>query len=203
MWSSCPWNAGDIPAARRRRALLAGPVSLAAAVLLAGCSVGPQDRPDLVAPVTRPTPSASATLSSVPLTVQVFLLRGDRLVRVSRSVPAATGLTPSLTGLALPLTPEQVADGLRTAFPAGEPAPHGRLDGTVATVTMPTGFDHLSVREQVGAMSQLVYTVTADTTATEVELVSDGRTLQVPDGSGRLLSRPVNRSDYATWAPVS
>ncbi len=67
---------------------------------------------------------------------------------------------------------------------------------------MPTGFDRLSVREQVGAMSQLVYTVTANTTATEVELVSDHRTLQVPDGSGRLLSRPVNISDYATWAPA-
>ena len=171
-------------------------------LLVSGCSVGPQDRPDLVAPVLRPSAARSSTGSSVPLTVQVFLLHGDRLSRVSRTVPAGTGLTPSLTGLALPLTPGEVADGLRTALPAGQRVPQGTIDGPLAVVTMPTGFDRLSVREQVGAMSQLVYTVTANTTATEVELVSDHRTLQVPDGSGRLLSRPVNISDYATWAPA-
>ncbi len=66
---------------------------------------------------------------------------------------------------------------------------------------MPTGFDGLSVHEQVAAMSQIVFTITANTVATEVRLTSGSRAIPVPDGAGRVLTRAVNTADYATWAP--
>ena len=172
--------------------------------LLSGCGIGPQANPVVVAsgrtgPAAAPSPSST----EVPLTVQVFLLHGDRLTRVPRTVPAGTGLTPSLTGLNLPLTPAEVSAGLRTALPTTQTIPAGRILGTVATITMPDGFDKLSVREQVNAMSQIVYTVTADTVATEVELVRNGQVMAVPVDGQRLVTGPVGRSDYAAEAPAA
>lgn len=175
---------------------------LALAALVSGCSIGPQEEPDLVvrSAAPRTTPATTET-AQVPLTVQVYLLRGDRLVRVSRTVPAASGLHPSLEGLFDSLTAAEVAAGLRTALPHST-VPVAQLVGPVADIAMPTGFDRLSVRDQTAAMSQLVFTVTSNTTATEVQLIQNGRDLAVPDGTGRLLSRPVNTSDYATWSPT-
>lgn len=176
---------------------------LALLVTTAGCGIGAQDRPDVVADAESSAASPAATdTTKVPLTVQVYLLRGDHLVRVSRSVPDGTGLQPCLTGLFADVAPTEVAAGLRTDLPKVTKVPSGQLVGPIAEVSMPTGFDRLSVRDQVGAMSQLVYTITSNTVATEVQLVSKGRDLPVPDGVGRILSRPVNPADYATWAPT-
>lgn len=196
MSSPSRWSVGS--------SLLRVVVVLGASVLtlLAGCALGPEDQPDVVVGAASTAASSTATdATQVPLTVQVYLLRGDRLVRVSRSVPPGSGLGPSLAGLFLDLTPSEVADGLRTSVPRAATPPHGRLVGPIAEITMPTGFDRLSVREQIGAMSQIVFTVTANTVATEVQLVTNGRDLPVPDGNGRLLTRAVNPADYATWAP--
>lgn len=188
---------------RSRSSVASVIAALVLVATVAGCGVGSQDRPDVVAEEeqSRVTPAVTDT-TKVPLTVQVYLLRGDRLVRVSRSVPDGTGLQPCLVGLFADLSPTEVAAGLRTALPKVTDPPVGRLAGPVAEVAMPAGFDRLSVRDQVGAMSQIVYTITSNTVATEVQLVSDGRDLPVPDGLGRLLTRPVNPADYATWAPA-
>lgn len=178
-------------------------VALAFSALLADCTVGPQDQP---VPVEVPHVTRRATTpisaTGVPLTMQAYLLRGDRLVRVERIVPAGKGIEPALSALALPLSRDEVAQGLRTALPITTSPMRGRLtESGVALIGVPQGFDRLSVREQAAALGQIVFTVTADTLATGVQLVQGNRVLAVPDPTGELLTRPLTRNDYVALTP--
>ncbi|MBD3785093.1 MAG: GerMN domain-containing protein, partial [Micrococcales bacterium] len=136
------------------------------------------------------------------ITVDVFLLRGDHLVRVTRPVRSAVGIQASLVALSQPLSSAEADQGLRTALPAAASPPTGSVEGSVARVTMPKGFDRLPLHDQVGAMAQIVWTVTTHTSAASVRLVLDGQDIPVPDGSGQLLDRPMGRTDYVAWAPL-
>lgn len=177
-------------------------VVLLTALGLCSCSIGVQSSPDLV-DVPRSTPSGSATESSsgVPLTVQVYLLHGDRLERVARSVSPGVGLEPVLRALGAALRSDEVARGLRTALPESASRLSGEVAGGTARITIPSGLDRLSVREQQAAVAQIVFTVTADSLATSVKLVSGGRPIAVPDGDGQLVERALKRGDYASLAP--
>lgn len=188
-------------AAEAHRLLAVSLAALGALVTLAACGLQPQDHPELVragVPQTeRSVPGPDARL----VTVDTYLLRGDRLVPVRRTVQASGQVRTSMLALTEPLSPAEVAAGLRTAIPIAPTPPTGTITGTVARLSMPAGFDRLPVHDQVGAMAQLVYTVTADTDASSVRLVTDGREIPVPDGRGELQDRPVGRSDYSAWAP--
>jgi hypothetical protein len=138
----------------------------------------------------------------VPLTIQVYLVRGERLARITRTVPPGAGLEPSFVGLAVPLTTSQAALGISSALPvAGMPLKGQVVDG-VARIELPKGFERISVHEQSLAMAQLVFTVTANSLATSVQLVEGTRPLPMPSPSGQLISRPVTRQDYAAYDPA-
>ncbi|NHA67274.1 hypothetical protein [Phycicoccus flavus] len=182
--------------------MLAAVVTAGCLAALGGCGVGAQARPEILGSPTSGADGAAVGNPGVPLTVQVYLLDGDHLVPVSRTVPAGTGLAPSLSGLVQPLDRDDLGRGLRTALPAASTPPKGTMIGTVARVTMPVGFDRLSVRDQVAAMSQIVWTVTGNTLATKVRLFLGDREIPVPGGDGLLVDRPVGRDDYASWRPL-
>jgi hypothetical protein len=139
----------------------------------------------------------------VPLTVQVYLVQGERLARVTRTVPPGAGLEPSFVGLATPITRTQSDAGYRSALPVASTPLHGTVVDGVARVDLPSGFERISVHEQALAMAQLVFTVTANSLATSVQLVQDGRALPVPAPGGQLVTRPVTRVDYAAYDPAS
>lgn len=171
-------------------------------MVLGGCSIGAQDAPVVV---SAPTASAASptTRAGVPLTVQAYVVRADHVYRLSRTVPPGAGLEPALMALAVPLSTAEVARGLHTALPATRTPLTGELRDGVARIDVPKGFDRISVREQELAMAQLVFTITADTLASSVVLVQGDRELPVPDDSGRLVTRPVTRLDYAAYRPTS
>ncbi len=170
---------------------------------LCSCSIGTQSSPDLLdLPRSTPFGSASQSPSGVSLTVQVYLLHGDRLERVARSVPPGVGLDPVLRALGAPLRADEVAQGLRTALPESASRLSGVLVGAIAHITIPSGLDRLSVREQQTAVAQIVFTLTADSLATSVQLISDGRAVAVPDGDGQLVERSLTRGDFASLAPA-
>ena len=167
----------------------------------AGCSVGTQS-----APVTAVAPTASATSSGpsrqgVPLTIQVYLVQDDHLAQLTRTVPPGAGLEPSFVGLATPITPTMATAGIRSALPLASNPLRGAVDDGVARIELPTGFERISVHEQSLAMAQLVFTVTANSLATSVQLVQGSRALPMPDPSGQLVTRPVTRVDYAAYNP--
>ncbi|MDN5768481.1 MAG: GerMN domain-containing protein [Humibacillus sp.] len=177
-------------------------LTLLVALLLCSCSLGVQSSPDLV-DVRRSTVSSpgSASASGVPLTIQVYLLHGERLERVARSAAPGIGLAPVLRALGAPIRPDEVSKGLRTALPESASGLSGVVTGSTARITVPPGLDRLSVREQQAAVAQIVFTVTADSLATSVQLVSGNRPVTVPDGDGQLVDRSVTRGDYAALAP--
>ncbi|MEO6999133.1 MAG: hypothetical protein ABI112_13710 [Terracoccus sp.] len=187
------------PASRGASAVV---LTLLMALLLCSCSIGVQSSPDLVTvPRSAPSGSATAGATGVPLTVQVYLLHGDRLERVARSVSPGVGLDPVLRALGAPLRPDEVARGLRTALPESALRLSGAVADATARITIPSGLDRLSVREQQAAVAQIVFTVTADSLATSVQLLSSGRPIAVPDGDGQLVERSLTRGDYSSLDP--
>lgn len=183
-------------------ALVAALVAAAVAVTLSACSIGTQSRPvPASAPSASPSPSGPSR-QGVPLTVQVYLVQGDHLARLTRTVPPGAGLEPSFVGLAVPVSPTMAAAGIRTALPIASTPLRGTVDEDgVARIELPAGFERISVREQSLAMAQLVFTVTANSLAQSVQLVQGNRSLPMPDPSGQLVNRPVTRVDYAAYNP--
>jgi hypothetical protein len=57
-------------------------------------------------------------------------------------------------------------------------------DNGVARIALPSGFERISVHEQSPAMTQLVFTVTANSLAQSVQLVQGTRSLPMPDWAG-------------------
>ena len=168
------------------------------------CTLGPQDAPVAVPGRSPVTASASGPPTAVPLTMQAYLLRGELLARVERQVPEGSGIGPALAALAMPLSRDEVAQGLRTALPPTTASLVGRLTGDGGgPVDVPQGFDRLSARDQEAALAQIVFTVTADTVATGVQLVQDGGSWAMPDANGQLRSRPLSRADFAALSPTS
>ncbi len=186
---------------------------LLALALLAGCSLGPQRQPDPV--TTRPSaggsrtvggPSASPDPGSSARTVRLFLVRGHRVVAVRRRVAGVdTGPAAVLALLTRAPSESDREAGLRSAL-AGSSPPHGPDSAVLAVsgvvrVELPAGLDQLPLSEQVLALGQLVFTLTANAPADAVVFTSHGRSVAVPDGLGRLRKGPVGRADYARIAP--
>ncbi len=186
----------------RGRPLAAVLPALVGLLVLAGCGLGPEAHPVVVGADAGGGGAPTARPDLRVITVDVFLLRGDHLVRVTRPVRSAVGIQASLVALSQPLSSAEADQGLRTALPAAASPPTGSVEGSVARVTMPKGFDRLPLHDQVGAMAQIVWTVTTHTSAASVRLVLDGQDIPVPDGSGQLLDRPMGRTDYVAWAPL-
>jgi hypothetical protein len=173
-----------------------------AGLALSGCSIGTQSSPVPVSAPTATTTTAGPSRQGVPLTVQVYLVQGDHLARLTRTVPPGAGLEPSFVGLAVPVTPSMAASGIRSALPIASTPLRGAVDDNgVARIELPTGFERISVHEQSLAMAQLVFTVTANSLAQSVQLVQGSRALPMPDPSGQLVTRPVTRVDYAAYNP--
>lgn len=198
-------RSGPLAEEGRRTRLARGRVVLVPAAVLAlavcGCGLGPEDHPVIVEQDVSTLGPPSGRPDVKVRTLDVFLIEGNRLVRVRRSVQAALGLHASLLALTQPISSAEADEGLRTAIPASTSTPAGTVIGTVARISMPDGFDRLPLHEQIGAMSQMVYTVTADTGAASIRLLVGDREVPVPDGRGQLLDRPVGRTDYLDWAP--
>ncbi|WP_426566957.1 hypothetical protein ACPPVT_10645 [Angustibacter sp. McL0619] len=169
---------------------------------LAGCSVPVQASPVVVRSV-RPgsSPPSPAGSPQPSVRVQAYFVQDGHLVALDRFVPAADGLAPSLSALAQPLTPAQSAAGVRSALPTRLQGWTGRLRDTVAQVAVPTGFDRLSVPEQVLAVAQVVFTVTANSYASGVELLLGDRVVAMPDEDGQLVTGPLMRADFARLSP--
>lgn len=177
---------------------VAGAVVLA----LSACSIGTQATPVPASAPTAATSSPGPSRQGVPLTVQVYLVQGDHLARLTRTVPPGAGLEPSFVGLSVPVTPAMSAAGIRSALPIATAPLRGVVDENgVARIQLPSGFERISVREQSLAMAQLVFTVTANSLAQSVQLVQGTRSLPMPDPSGQLVTRPVTRVDYAAYNP--
>ncbi len=179
-----------------RRAL----VLLVTALLLAGCGVRPEDRPEHVTPAAAPSPDTGNGSPTAGPQLTVFFVRATQLAPVQRRT-AATTAAAALEQLVEGPTRAEVRTGIRTALPpevvgVEEVLPHG-----LTTVSVTRGFTGITGGNQLLAVAQIVWTLTALPSVTTVRFVVEGVAVEVPTDEG-LTSRPVGRHDYRSVAPA-
>lgn len=178
---------------------------LGLAVALTSCGVPraaePQPVPSASVPfgllnahTPRPSPTPNGPVGDV------YFLRGGHLVAVHRRVegidPPAELLRSLLAG---PRTKETAA-GLSTAIPSQTALLSLDLVGTTATVDLNAQFGSVSGTDEVDAVAQIVYTVTASPYIQAVRFSIAGKPVDVPDASGSLSLAPRTRADYRALA---
>lgn len=192
--------------AARLAALLAA--TLLAALFLAGCGLpvdsGPRvitndrvppgllDRDPTVIPTTAPPPSSAIT---------VYLLVGERLAGVRRERPAPPGPGTALQALLQGPTQEEGASGLRSAIGADAGVTLTGIDAGRATVELGRLLSTTTASDQVLAIAQIVYTLTALPTVEGVAFTIDRMAVEVPRGDRTLTAGPLSRADFPSLAP--
>lgn len=150
---------------------------------------------------TTSTSSAGATATSTTASITVFLVDGDRLTAVPRNVPAPATPEKALGVLLGGVAPEEVARNVRTALDAAAGTSVTAANG-LARVELGTALPGTAGREQILAVAQIVYTLTALPGVDAVAFTFSGRPVEVPSGDGTLTSGALRRSDYASVAQL-
>ncbi len=195
-----------------RRQQIAGlAVLLAAAVILAGCGIPPDDSATLAAPDSVPfdllgqAPSVTATTLPFAQTEKatLFLVQGERLAPVQRELPAPVSVESVLEALVAGPTSTEVQLGLRTALLTTPGLVRsGGVSGGIATIDLGQPFTEIAGRDQIVALAQIVSTVTALPGVGRVRFTLDGNPVGILRGDGAVTTETVSRDDYATLAPV-
>ncbi|WP_299951172.1 GerMN domain-containing protein [uncultured Modestobacter sp.] len=179
-----------------RRALV---VLLGLLLLVAGCGVGSQDRPERLTLTEAPTSRATSP-GPGSVEVEVFFVRGTELEAVARSAPAQDPTTLLEVLVAGP-TRTEVFSGLRTAIAPQTPiVPTGLAAGRLV-VDLPVELTDVSGGNQLLTFAQLVWTLTTLPSIDEVWFTSGGVPVEVPTDAG-LTGAPVERDDYRSAAPA-
>lgn len=181
---------------------------LALLVLLAACGVQSADEPSTAGPDEVPfdllSPGTSSTTTTLPelasSDVTVWMVVGDRLVTLQRTVARPVSLQRLLDVLAEGPTDDEAALGIRSALTAARMGASSRVTAGVATIDLTTEFAEAAPREQLLALAQLVHTATELPGIAVVWFEIDGTPIEVPKADGSLTDRPVARADYASLA---
>jgi spore germination protein GerM len=143
------------------------------------------------------------TTTSVPAggARQVFLvyfLAAEGVVPVVRHASTDAPSPAALRALAAGPTPDEVVAGIHSDIPPDTHLSLRRVHDGVADVDLDPVLLSAGPDEQVGALAQIVYTVTAQPGIRSVRFLVDGKAVEVPAADQVIVNRPVGRSDYAT-----
>ncbi len=130
----------------------------------------------------------------------VYFVANGRLVAVSRLVVGQIQQAAARALIAGPTAAES-ARGLSSDVPAQTRLTSLDLTGSVATVDLSDEFGAVGGSDQVLAVAQFVYTLTASHYIDSVRFAINGKFIEVPDASGSLSSQPRSRKDYRSLAP--
>ncbi len=187
-----------------------GPIRMAVLCLLALAACGvpadsspraiPSDdvpfdllEPGETVPVTTTTPVAG--------TVTVFLVSGERLAGADRSSPVPPTPEWALGALLAGPTPEEAAQGLRTAIGTALALAAPGKDGNLVEIELGPSFTAAGGAEQILAIAQVVYTMTAFPQVSGVTFTLNEKAVEVPRGDGTLTGAPLGRDAFPAVAP--
>jgi hypothetical protein len=174
-------------------------VAVLAACLLAGCGVpadsGPRalDRPQTAYGSGGPAPDEFG-----PAVERLYLVRGGKLTRVLRRVPAARTPEQMVTDLLAGPTGEEQEDGLTSAL-STMTVGRTTIGQRRASVEIDEVAGQGARSDEVLAYGQIVCSLTSQ--GAEVGTVAftrGGKPLAVPRGDGSLSTQPLTVADYSS-----
>jgi spore germination protein GerM len=180
-------------------------VLVAVLVLAGGCGIDAQGEADRVAPADVPfglleeQPTTTETVSD--RTENVYLVADDRVVAIERSVPDDVGLSDLLELVVDGPSDTERALGITTAVPEGAVASVSSGRG-LAEVDLTAAFGEIRGADQLVALAQIVYTLTAQPGIGGVIFTLDGQDVQVPLGDGTVGVEALTRDDLRSLAPT-
>lgn len=149
------------------------------------------------------SPPSASPQAQGPQAVVYFVADG-RLATAGRTVVGNNVAAEAARALMAGPTAAESARGLSTDLPPQARVVSLDVTGPVATVDMSSEFGDVGGSEQVLAVAQLVYTLTAPGNGiSAVRFAISGRPIEVPDASGSLSAAPRTRSDYRPLAPAT
>ena len=181
-------------------------VVLVLALAVVGCGVPDSSRPEVIqereVPFQLLAPTASVTSTTQPGSVAtaratIYLIDADgHLVSAEREVKFPATVGRSLEALLQGPTEDETGR-LSTSITSGTELLdlEGPTDGLV-TVDLSEELLDITGRQQILALAQVVYTVTALPNVERVLFRIDGERREVPNGDGKLTSSPLGRGSY-------
>lgn len=180
-----------VPRDTGQRVLLAG----LAVLLVAGCGVTSDASPRQLNKSNAPFRLfQDETPAPTPgdLTVALWFVRGDGLVRVEQAIESPGTARQVLSTLFAGPTRAERADGLSTSIPATVVFRDVDVSNSIAVVTL----GGLNEQVQVLAFAQIVETLCDRPEVSGVRFRANGSDVQVPRGDGSLTDAPVDESSY-------
>lgn len=179
------------------------------ALALVGCGVPSDSAPRTIPPENVPfglldldTTIPSTTVPDVSLTLEAYLVAGSRLAVVGRVMSSPVTPSGSLQALLLGPTADEAGRGLRTAIGTDSGLSVSPVDAGQVRIELGESFGATSASDQILAIAQIVYTVTALPGVEKATFTLAGRAVDVPTGDGTLTSGPLGRQDFPGLAPA-
>lgn len=166
------------------------------AVALAACGVPIESEPVIIDVEYEPPARVATTDAEGLVATQMFLVRSERLVPVTRDLPA--GASPAdVAGSLLdgPTLPEERSQ-LRTAIPVGTSLLGVEVVEGIAYVDLSREFASVGGEEEILAVAQIVLTLSAIEGVSAVGFLLDGVATNVPLPDGGLSEVPVTGEPY-------
>lgn len=173
---------------------------LCALLLLAGCGVEPQDRPQVL---TIPVPEVSAAgerTEAYGPALTVYFVQGVTLAPADRGTAIADARS-ALELLARGPTRVEVIGGLRTALAPQPLLADEGVPGGITSVSVTREFTGITGGNQLLAVAQVVWTLTDLPGTTQVRFLVEGVPVEVPTDGG-LSDQPVGRDHFRSVAPA-
>lgn len=169
-------------------------------VAIVGCGVPSDRHARRIAPEDVPfglldRDGASSTAPEPSATLTVYLISGEWLTGVERSVAAPLTPEQALDALLRGPTGAEAAAGLRSAIGTAEVVIEDVQDRR-ARVELGPAFAASAPSEQGLAVAQIVYTLTVLPGIDDVVFTVGGRTVEVPKPGGSAAAGPVTRADF-------
>ena len=129
---------------------------------------------------------------------QVYFFSSGSLIAATRATKKA--ISPALVLGVLEDGPTSAdRPGESTLLPATNPPRYVSLVDQIVTVALPPGQEYEVYN--IGALAQIVWTLTALRGVKAVQFEADSKPVRVANGSGYLVQGPVTQADYENFAP--
>jgi spore germination protein GerM len=156
---------------------------------------------ELLAPAPAVTTSTTGPASLTEV-IEVYLVSGDRLFAVPRTVPAPASAPQAMASLLAGTTADERSEaGLRTAVSRRADLAVVAVSGRSARVELDQSVVGARGREQLLALAQIVFTLASLPDIDSVDFTLRGVPVEVPTGDGTLKSGPLGTRDYAALGP--